>query len=99
MKMAKAKAQQNDTIAPGEPTEFPLDVNGRFFTVFKDSYLLYLACEIKVLKGIVVDFKILSRAPDQQCTAVGAATSEIWPASREQTQESVYPGVTIEKTT
>jgi hypothetical protein len=69
-----------------------LDVNGKFFSVVKVSHLLYVAYEIEVAKGIVVGVRCLSRAPDQQHTAVGAATSEIWPASRDQTIESAFPG-------
>jgi len=71
--------------------ESKIDVTGRFFTCVEVSHLLYVSYEIQVSKGVVVGVKCLSRAPDQQCTAVGAAASEIWPASREQTMESVFP--------
>jgi hypothetical protein len=71
--------------------EFKINVTGKFYSVVKVSHLLYVAYEIEVLKGVVVSTKCLSRAPDQQHTAVGAATSEIWPASREQNIETVFP--------
>jgi hypothetical protein len=57
---------------------------GRFYTVAKDSHLLYSAYQIDVVDGVVVEVKCLSRAPDLLASAVGYAQSELWAASKDQ---------------
>ena len=59
-------------------------VNGRFFSVAKDSHLLYLAYEIVVKDGQVVEAKCISRAPDLGQTAVAQCQIGLWEALRNQ---------------
>lgn len=57
---------------------------GSFYTVAKDSHLLYSAFRVDVVDGIVVDVVCLSRAPDLLASAVGYAQSELWSSARTQ---------------
>ena len=70
----------------------PVDVNGKFHAVIKDSHLLYSAIEISVYKGLVTEVKVLSRAPDMAQSAVGITSREIWAALRSHEREKVLPG-------
>jgi len=76
-----------------EPVDelLPVDVNGKFHTVIKESHLLYSAIEITVYKGLVTDVKVLSRAPDMAQAAVGLTSREIWVALRSHEREKVLP--------
>lgn len=86
--MTKAKAAK-------EKNEAPLEVTGRFFTCVKTSHLLYMPCEIEVVKGMVTSFKLIARAPDMAQSACGVVSREVWRALREQTLESVCEGAKI----
>lgn len=85
--MSKSKAP------PKQVTPTPLaHPTGRFYTVAKDSHLLFSAFQIDVVDGVVVEIKCLSRAPDLLASAVGYAQSELWSASRTQKTEDLIDG-------
>lgn len=69
----------------------PLQVTGTFHTVVKSSHLLYEAVEVSVKDGVVVNVKVLSRAPDLAQSAVGTCSREIWSNLRHQKREAVVP--------
>lgn len=81
MSKLKSKIEATSTKLP-QPT-------GRFYTVAKDSHLLYSAFQIDVIDGVVVEVKCLSRAPDLLASAVGYAQSELWAASKDQKTEDI----------
>jgi hypothetical protein len=75
-----------------EPKQ-PVPVTGTFFTVAKQSHLLYEAFEITVKDGVVTDVKNISRAPDLAHTAVAICQRELWVKLRVQNKETVAPNV------
>ena len=82
--MLKPKASNKPVAASNQPKP-----SGRFYTVAKDSHLLYSAFQLDVVDGVVTVVKCISRAPDLLASAVGYAQSELWAASREQKTEDI----------
>jgi hypothetical protein len=62
---------------------------GSFYTVAKDSHLLYCAYRVDVVDGVVTKLTCLSRAPDLLASAVGYAQSELWTSARTQHAEDL----------
>lgn len=81
--------QKEPKPAPTTPANLPMPVTGTFLTVVKSEHLLYQAIQIEVFQGIVVDIKILSKAPDLAASAVGICSREIWDVLRSQTIDKV----------
>jgi hypothetical protein len=60
------------------------NLSGTFYTVAKESHLLYLAYEVTVKNGVVESVRCISRAPDSSSIAVGLASRELWTNLRTQ---------------
>jgi hypothetical protein len=72
------------------PTKLPtIAVTGTFFTVVKESHLLYEALEIEIVDGVVVSVTSLNRAPDLSQVAIGNCQRRLWKVAMEQDKSTV----------
>ena len=72
------------------PTKLPtIAVTGTFFTVVKESHLLYEALEIEIVDGVVVSVTSLNRAPDLSQVAIGNCQRRLWKVAMIQEKSTV----------
>lgn len=72
------------------PSKLPsIAITGTFFTVVKESHLLYEALEIEIIDGVVVSVTSLNRAPDLSQIAIGNCQRRLWQVAMQQKKEEV----------